>query len=174
MTSFAVLPGMPATGPYPKQVTRDGLGTHSEGFVVAFSPPEKQSWVGNFQLGLTQYSAAVRHPDEQRVLVIAGGQAYLVDPRTANLDESFGGGIERHWVLEDGQLVLLVHSGVEFEAIGAAGPRWRTARLSWDGFRHLEINGASLAGEAWCAPEQSWFRFEVDLRTGESRGGGFE
>ena len=48
--------------------------------VVAFEPTLGAQWVGNFGRGLSNKDAALPHPDGRRVLVIAGGALYEVDP----------------------------------------------------------------------------------------------
>ena len=77
---FRILPGLSATGPWPEQFTATGRGSHSEGVVVEFNPDTSRSWVGNFQPGGTAYDTVIVHPNGREVIVIAHGQAYLIDP----------------------------------------------------------------------------------------------
>jgi len=93
MERFRVLNGLPSTGPYPEQFSTGGRGTHREGFVVEFFPEKKPTWVGNFQPGVTEYSAVLPHFDGTALIVIAGGQAYVIDPEERRLLTVFGGSI---------------------------------------------------------------------------------
>ncbi|MGO9227828.1 MAG: hypothetical protein ACLQKA_01260 [Bryobacteraceae bacterium] len=63
MERFRVLPGLPATGPWPEQSSASNRGTRRGGFVVEFSPAEKPTWAGNFQPGAARYSAVLPHFD---------------------------------------------------------------------------------------------------------------
>ncbi len=168
---FRVLPGLPATGPLPEQFSDSGQGKHREGFVVEFEPSDGASWIGNFQPGYAQgYSQVILHPDGQRLLVIAGGTAYVVDPETRELIATFGGGVEI--VLADEERhQLIIGNGLWFEAVTASGMRWRSRRLSWDGIQNVRIDGSALRGEAWNLSD--WSEFTVDLQTGDVVGSSY-
>ena len=128
------------------------------------------SWVGNFQRGNTSLDAALAIPGSSRVLVIAGGEAYEVEPSSRSCVRMFGGSIEE--LLEhDGRLVL--SNGIWLEAFGAEGFIWRSRRISWDGFRNLRVEEGEVLGEAWNPFEDECVPFAVDLSTGEVRGGSY-
>src|SRR2546428_180401 len=94
MGRFRVLPGLPATGAWAEQFSETGSGKHSEGFVVEFFPEMNPSWVGNFQPGLTSYNAVLQLPSGRLVIVVAGGQAYVIDPDERSLLTTFGGQLD--------------------------------------------------------------------------------
>ena len=98
MSSFHVLPGLPPYGPLalPVPFSATGMGTHKEGFVVEFLPGESASWVGNFQRGLSKFDLVVNEPGSNRLIVVAGGEAYLVDPLTRRCERTFGGAIQQY------------------------------------------------------------------------------
>jgi hypothetical protein len=48
--------------------------------VVRFNPASVEPWVGNFQRGLTPYDSVLAHPDGRQVVIVAGGQGYVIDP----------------------------------------------------------------------------------------------
>jgi hypothetical protein len=173
MLTWRILPGLPGTGPLPKQYSATGMGTHSEGFVVEFTSEKGECWIGNFQRGLSNASAVYREPGTRNPIVLAGGTAYVVDPTTRNLVRTFGGQIQV--VLDDverGQLVF--GDGLWFEAVGCEGSRWRTRRLSWDGMRSVRVEGPRILGEAYSPVDQdAWHPFEVDLTDGSSTGGSY-
>lgn len=62
-----------------------------------------------------------------------------------------------------------------FARFGADGIIWHTKRLSWDGFRDVQIENNRLIGYGWSieSREDRWCLFHVDLATGSSTGGGF-
>ena len=77
---FKILAGLPVYGDLPEQFSATGIGMHREGFVVQFFPSEKiASWIGNFQRGLNFFDEAFEHPDGSSVVVVAGGECYIVD-----------------------------------------------------------------------------------------------
>lgn len=168
---FHILPGLPATGPLPEQFSATGYGKHSEGFVVEFALTSRESWIGNFQPGGSSYSAVFTHPDGSSVVVIAGGTAYIVNPETRQLRQTFGAQIET--VISDGARHQLVFgNGLWFEALSIDGIRWRARRVSWDGMRNVTIVGSRITGEALDLDE-SWREFSIDLETGAATGGSY-
>lgn len=172
--TFQILAGLPATGPYPEQFSVDGRGMHREGFVLRVTPGGGAPWAGNFQRGLTGFSGAFPHPDGTSLVVIAGGDGYVVDPETRALRSVLAGVYSGAWIWNEGSLLILDHSGVSFESIGPDGTIWTTRRISWDGFRDVRIKGEKLLGEAWSPAGNYWSAFEVDLRTGDAAGGAYE
>ena len=171
---FEALAGLPGTGPYPEQFTTDGRGTSREGLVVRFGGSADAAWVGNFQRGITDFSTVVLHPDGAHVLVVAGGQAYVVDPHSRVLHAVLGGSYQGLWEWPAGSLHVLDHSGVAFDALGPKGIRWSTRRISWDGFRRIEVSGNRLRGEAWTPLGDYWVPFEIDLLSGKASGGSYQ
>jgi hypothetical protein len=128
MERFRVLAGLPATGPWPEQFSESDQGTHREGFVVEFSPEAKSAWVGNFQPGVTGCSAALAHLDGKSIVVIASGQAYVIDPLERRLLSVFGGNIDAALVVHpEGPLVI--SNGLWLEARDTSGLRWRSRRI---------------------------------------------
>ena len=84
-TEFVIFSGLSGLGapavPFP--ANNQGF---SEGFIVRFKPLAMEAWTGNFRYGENDYSAVHLHPDGQRIIVIAGGSDYLVNPNTKMLD----------------------------------------------------------------------------------------
>jgi hypothetical protein len=159
MSRFEELAGLPGTGPWPEQFSPTGQGTHTEGFVVRFVPNHGKSWIGNFQPGLTSFRGVYRHPNDHHLLVVSGGQGYLVDPETRALFQVLEGAIASVHVCAKQQLLILDHQGIAFEAIGRTGRAWHTRRLSWDGFRGVDIGETEIVGEGWNAIDQQWQPF---------------
>lgn len=70
-------------------------------------------------------------------------------------------------------LLVFDDSGVAFRALGLGGWWWKTHRLSWDGFKGIEIAEKTIYGLAWNAPLQYWQPFRIEMATGEVRGGAY-
>ena len=170
---FEVLPGLPAVGPYPDQFAPEGRPTHSEGFVVRFILGDGSSWVGNFQRCLSRFDVVVPHPNEVDLLVIAGGQAYVIDATSRKRKNVFGGAIVGAHVVAERSLVILNHQNIAFEAIGVAGRAWESPRLSWDGFKEVLVDSEKIRGLAW-KWDDTWHKFEIDVATGRSLGGSIQ
>jgi hypothetical protein len=166
------LPGLPATGPMPEQFSPGGRGQFREGLVVRFSPDHGEPWVGNFQRGISSFSRVLEHPDGARVVVVAGGQVYIADPKSRTA-EVIGHGISQAYETNEPRMLILDRAGVAFEAIDSAGPRWHTRRLSWSGFRAVVITANAIVGEAEDPTGGGRKAFIVDLSSGASFGGSY-
>jgi hypothetical protein len=158
--SFDILPGLPATGPYPEQFSVHG-GTHREGFVVRFVPDTGEGWVGNFQrgFGVTYLSGVFELPGTAAFVVVSGGQAYVVQPESRKAVETFGSSI-RAAAHDERRLVF----ATDTEAIVLEGTgRWVSERLAWDGIADLKIDGDRLTGQGRDALIDDWRTVELDL-----------
>jgi hypothetical protein len=174
MSSFEVLAGLPGTGPIPEQFSATGTGTHSEGFVVKFYRNKGEPWVGNFQRGICAFNGAFLHPNRHDVLIVSGGQGYVIDPETRRLLRTIGGAIEAIYELEPLRLLVLDQQGLAFQAVGPVNHEWHTRRLSWDGFRNVKIHDSWIEGEGWDVIDEKWTSFTVDVLTGRSLGGAYK
>ncbi|MCK1387886.1 hypothetical protein [Bradyrhizobium sp. 21] len=163
---FEVLPGLPPYGPPAVSFTENGPREWREGQVVRFYPSDSEPWVGNFLGGLTKFSSVLRHPNGSDVIVIAMGEAVVVDPETRTLRDRIGAQIEEIFVLEEEKSVVF-RSIVDFCAIAADNTKWHSPRVSWDGFRGLKRSGLELSGEAWTPIQDAWVPFQLDLSNGQ-------
>jgi hypothetical protein len=170
LTRLEVLGGLPPYGPLPAQFCAGGHGTHREGFVVQFGG-RTGVWVGNFQPGVTGFDVALAHPDGRSVIVVAGGQGYVIDPSSRQLTAIFG--VDITGVIQNGAEQLVFSTFTNLEAFGRDGAQWRTRRLSWDGLRSLRVEGEDLVGEGWTFAGDQWISFRVDLTSGTAVGGAF-
>jgi hypothetical protein len=158
-------------------VSEDGKPFHHEGFVVRFLAERHTPWVANFRTGLTSYSATFEFSDHRRVLVIAGGQAYLMDPERTTPSFVFGGQIEGVLHGEGGVLVF-DHQIRILLLYPRSGLLWASSRISWDGFRNMRISDHSVVGESWRPfptenESDEWSSFELDLLNKTLVGGSY-
>jgi len=170
MVTFETLPGLPGKGPKPKPFSATQKSWLQAGYVVRITPNSGNSWVGNFQPGPGGATRVLPHPDGSKVVVVAAGQMYVVDPDVRSASVIPGVVVNIH-VLEDPPLLVIDDQGIQFQAFGPEGLRWRTKRISWDGFRNVVITGSQLSGESSNVTGDVWESFQVDLRTGRTTGG---
>jgi hypothetical protein len=170
--TFEILDGLLPYGPMPLQFSSTGQGMHREGLVVKFVPGEEEEWVGNFQPGLSSFHSVLAHPDHKHVVVVAGGEAYVVDPTARKLVTTFGVSIE---TAIDVPLLkaILFSNGLWFELLGEGGLMWKTRRLSWDGMRNVEVRDLQVRGEGWRF-DDTWHEFALDLSNGKVTGGAYD
>ncbi len=161
---FKILDGLPTSGPLPNQFSASGQGTHSEGFVVEFNSG-KESWVGNFQRGLTYFDTVINHPDNKNIIVIAGGQAYIVDPASRQLINKLGGAIQDVLFIDEKSLLVL-NNNFNLSAYNEAGELWKTRRLTIDGIKNLKYDKNIIQGEG-LALNDEWFPFQIDVKNGK-------
>jgi hypothetical protein len=74
MKRFEILAGLPGDGPLPEYFGFETHGRYREGFVVRFFPSNGESWVGNFQSGITSLYRVCDGLALESVIVIAGGR----------------------------------------------------------------------------------------------------
>jgi hypothetical protein len=112
-------------------------------------------------------------PDPAWICVAAGGYAYLIDTRHPARWEQ----VEYRPVTEIRALaeldLLLFSSFHSLLAWGREGKAWQTARLSWDGVQITAVRGATLFGLGWEMRTDRELEFEVNLQTGEHKGGAY-
>src|SRR5262245_40789288 len=164
---FERLPGLPPYGPLARAF---GGRQHSEGLVVPFWMATGETWVGNFHKGCGHASGVLDHPDKRRVVVLAEGEGYVINPEAPEEVTMFGRGhFQEFHELHDFIAILFVDP-LGMETINKEGRWWRTPRISWDGISNIKIEGNTLHGEAYSPFADRWVPFTVDLRTGECEG----
>jgi hypothetical protein len=171
MAKFEILSGLPTYGPMAEAFSATGQGKHREGFVVRFRISDDHGWVGNFQPGLGRYCGVLEHPNGTELIVIASGQAYIVDPISRQCSSTFGSQIETALEIPEHKMIIF-GNGLWFEAINRTGRVWRSERISWDGMRKIAIQGATLAGEAYDISD-AWMPFNLDIASGNFTGGSY-
>ena len=169
---FKTLPGLPGTGPRPEQFSATGQGTFREGYVVQFFPENREAWVGNFQPGVTNFYRAFPHPDDRTVVVVAGGQAYHVDPASKALIRALSSCIETA-IVSQHHGILALADYTELCLLYSDGRCIESRRLSWDGIADLAFGERTLYGLAHDPFAEKWQPFAFDVETGEVVGGSF-
>ncbi len=112
-------------------------------------------------------------PHPEWMCIVAGGYAYLIDTTYPSRWEQLEyRPVTAIRALPDHNLLLFAgfHSLL---AWGRDGKVWKTGRLTWDGLRITGIEGNTLIGFGWEMKTDRELQFEVDLKTGEHRGGAY-
>ncbi len=112
-------------------------------------------------------------PNPDWMCAVSGGYAYLIDTgeptRWRQLEFR---PVTASWPVT-GHSLLIFAGFVSLIAWGRNGMQWQSARLSWDGLRLVSLRGDTLIGLGWDLSADREMEFEVDLRTGAHRGGGY-
>jgi hypothetical protein len=113
-------------------------------------------------------------PRADDLLALAGGYAYLVDTlspeRCLHLPMR---PVAQILAAPTAGLILLAgfHHVL---AVDAAGIRWQSARLSWEGVTMTHVDDHQLYGTGWNMRTDREVPFSIDLATGAHTGGGFQ
>jgi hypothetical protein len=178
---FRLLPELPVA-PWPEHFSAGDAGRSShanregarrsmaQGTVVEFTPKGGPAWIGNFQPGGVAFNAVAAHPDGASVVVVAGGTAYVVDPETHLLQESFGSSIQGLVELPEIRLLIVNHD-MWMEALAPEGRLWRSRAVSWNGISNTMYMEGRLYGMGWDEYSKSQVAFSIDVFSGEAEGG---
>jgi len=143
-----------------------------EGLVVEFQRSNESVWVGNFAPGLGGIDEVLAHPNGADVLVVSSGDLWRVNPRTQDAiwlaSAVFGS-----WVISGPPRLVFSDQDVAFLCVGAEALLWATPRISWDGFRGIQVDHEVLRGEAWSPVDDNWSFFRVKLADGSVVGGSY-
>ena len=175
---FEILPGLPTHGPMAVSFTERAMRGEvefREGLVVRFFPEKSDPWVGNFLGGMTKCTTVLDHPNGVDVIVVAKGDVCIIDPEARTIKGRIGGD-DITSVLPQPSLGLVIFQGyVDFTAVRADNSGWSSPRISWDGFRNINVQGAKLSGDAYTpVVGDAWVPFTLDLLTGDCTDGVYE
>lgn len=158
-------------------ITESGAPFYHEGFVVRFFPVNAEPWVGNFHGGIGTVYTVFDFPEHDKMLVIAGGTAYLMTADVRKPLFVFGGDYRNVFTTTEGDLILVNDVNIA-HLHRNSGSLWTSERISWDGFRSLEIRGTKISGESWspcgvAGDSTEWAPFSVDLDQHTVSGGSY-
>jgi hypothetical protein len=172
-----VLPARPLILParqyvYPAQVEEVERGA----LEVMIRPLDASPFLATCALGFSAPEAPSgvwSCPDPAWICAVAGGYAYLLDTGDpARWEQVVYRPVTDVTPIPE-QDLLLFSSFHSLLAWGREGKLWQTARLSWEGVRITAIRGETLLGLGWDMNTDRELPFEVNLKTGEHRGGGY-
>lgn len=169
---YEVLNGLPSYGPMYITVSVDGEPFHSEGLVVRFYKSDGSEWVANFYPGWTDCNLLLDYPNKDRIIVIAGGQGYLMTPEQHIPIDTFEVANEAIKT-KDGKIVLV--DDIHVWLVDDMGIGWESERISWDGIKDLKLQDHVLTGLSYDPMDSinEWIPFSVDLETKVVTGGSY-
>jgi len=176
MARFRILPKLPGIESQAIAIP-EGKAKYSDGLVVQFFPKSRPSWTANFTPGLLvgRPDVAFECHDGNHVLVISGGDAWLIDPENPHKSVQID-----NWTTEiidvPEHKMFILGTPVSFAGLGANGVLWKSQRISWDGFRKLSIAGGYLTGESYTPMDRAkpWVGFRLDITNGHHEGGAYD
>lgn len=172
---YEILNGLPPYGPMYIPITTDEEPYYSEGYVVRFKKSDGEEWVANFRPGWTNYNNIFDFPEHKAVVVLAGGQGYIMNPDEQKPKMTFGLTIkdviqkdDRSLICSDDiHIIMLDRKTFKF---------WKSERISWDGIKDLELVDNKLFGQSYDPTNsiQPWSNFELNIETKELKGGSYK
>ena len=171
---YEILPHLPPYGPMYIPIAENGEEYYSEGFVVKFTKNDGTDWVANFKPGWTDYSFVKEFKTAGRILVIANGIAYLMNPNSEKPIKIFGVTIDYVISLDEEQIVA--SDGTRILIIDRTGIIWESARIAWDCIKDLRLEGNVLYGKSYDPTNDAdnWVGFTINLDTKVVEGGSFK
>ena len=164
------LGGLPGDPPYPIQIALPGASTFREGYVLSVHPSHGEAWIGNFQKGICYYSS-FHALDDEHLVVVAGGQGYVVNVNSKACVHSFGGDVMLLLPVPQTSTVLAI-SNIDVELHCATLMVWRSKRIAWDGIGKVDFQSTELCGQARHF-DDTWHPFRLQIATGEHTGGAY-
>jgi hypothetical protein len=154
-------------------VAETGEPFYSEGYPVRFYRSDGTEWIANFQLGWTDLKHVIQLENTSKVLVIACGTCYLMNPDDTKPIAAFGFGYSHIHQASDNRFVL--QDQTDLTIIEANGTHWHTERISWDGLAEVKVEKNMVSGLAFNPNHTTdeWVNFSYDLDTKNLVGGGF-
>jgi hypothetical protein len=127
---------------------------------VRFAPADGEPWAGAFgRGGVSQRSAAVPFAGGRRVLVIAGGQGYVVDAADGALRYRTTSYLLQGAVPVPGR-DLAAWGWTDQWVLGPDAERW-DVDVALDGIERVTATAGAVRGEAWQG--DGWHAFTLEL-----------
>jgi hypothetical protein len=154
-------------------VTESGKPFYSEGFVVRFFKSNGDNWVANFEPGWTKCNTVFDFPNSDNIIVIAGGQGYVMQPDNEKPIDTFGVTIDFVLRIDDDKIIATDNTDVR--ELSSAGQLWRSPRISWDGIKDIKVEDGILTGLSYDPMDEAneWVPFSIDLTTKQIEGGSY-
>jgi len=174
---YEILDGLPIYGDMAVPIVSDSEVFVSEGYVVKFYKDNGSTWIANFPQGLGSLSFVKSIPNNNSILVVAGGDGYLMNPNHTKPIQEFNYFADTMVERDNGRLILASLTDIMFLDENAE-IEWETGRVSWDGIKDLKLEGNILTGYAYDVgmydennDDNAWVKFTIDLETKEIEGG---
>lgn len=170
---YEILNSLPTYGPMYVPVKDNGEAFYSEGFPVRFYKTDGTEWVANFKPGWTDLKVIYELKNTSKLLVIACGTCYLMNPEETKPISVFGVGYSTVLKCQNGRLIL--QDQTDLTIIETDGNHWDTERISWDGLKDLKIENNIITGLSFDPVNDAdeWVGFSYDIDTKILTGGSY-
>jgi hypothetical protein len=141
----------------------------SKFYVVQVTPKNGLDWTGNFRGIDNKYLSGVfSWPDPNRLCVVAGGKAYVVQVDAPDVYEELPilPIINVYYVREQGVILFATFSNIS--AFGKTGLMWKAKNLAKDGIVISDVRNGIVYGVS--KRYEGDLAFKVDLKTGQQYG----
>jgi len=164
---YEVLSGLPPYGEMYFPISPDGSSFYSEGLPVRFYRNDGTSWVGNFQPGFGRLDLIHQFENLKNILVVSGGQCYILDPESPYVILVFGASYDKGVETEDGRLVLQDLTNLTIVEKDAS--YWHSQDIAIDGIQDMALNGSIISGSAYLgsSSDKDWQEFCYNIDTKE-------
>lgn len=145
-----------------------------DGLLVRISPRAHAPWLGLFAFGYASpksNTGLYSWPMPDRLCVVSSGAGYLVNVN----DPTEYSSLEVEPVLAvlpiGASEIIVFANYTELIAYGSTGLKWKSKRISWDGFRVTTTKATFIEGEVWNPRVEANTKFRVSLVDGGTEGG---
>jgi hypothetical protein len=161
---------------YPQHIPGEEDAMNRGALLLDIKPTAAPNFLATCALGFRDISLptgifACPHPDH--LLAVAGGYAYLINTQSPEHCLHLPLRPVAQILPAPTAGVILLAGFHTVLALDAAGIRWQTARLSWEGITLTHTDPDHLHGIGWNLHTDREVPFTVDLLTGAHTGGGF-
>ncbi len=159
---------------YPQKIAGEEDALSRGALLLMVRPEQGGDFLATCARGFA--SASLPHgvfaaPNPREMCAVAGGYAYMVDTTAPEQCTLIGLRPAVQVLTAESTRLLLFVGFHTVVAWGKDGLAWETAKLSHEGVRITQVGDETLTGFGWDMMSDKELEFEVDLRTGEHRGG---
>ncbi len=133
--------------------------------------PSGTRWAGRFVGGVEGLSGVFATPCPKTVCVVVYGQGYWIPTENPKNYQSIAAIPIREIHRVPGRDCILIVDYSTITMFDAAGFRWNTAHLSWDGMEISNVDSNSVTGFGWDAASDRKVAFCVSIPEGVATGG---
>jgi hypothetical protein len=161
---------------YPQHIPGEEDAMNRGALLLDIKPAAAANFLATCALGFRDPSLptgifACPRPDD--ILAVAGGYAYLVDTQSPEPCLHLPLRPVAQILPAPSAGVILLAGFHTVLALDAAGIRWQSARLSWEGITLSHTDANHVHGTGWNLQTDREVPFTVNLITGTHTGGGF-
>jgi hypothetical protein len=161
---------------YPQRIPGEEDAMNRGALLLDVKPAAGANFLATCALGFRDHSLPTgifACPRPNDLLAVAGGYAYLIDTHAPEHCLHLPLRPVTQILPAPTAAVILLAGFHTVLALDAAGIRWQSARLSWEGITLTHTDADRLHGTGWNLRTDREVPFTVDLLTGAHHGGGF-